>query len=136
LAERQIYQWAGVGFGEQTYRLQKSIKQLAAAKQAKSVRFFGKVFGTERDYYIVEAEVEGGEEEPVEELEEGKVAPEQEPKGQGVNKYTYFVTHDSLSAWIKLPDLTVDQLKAARMIKVMFTGDLERKIYTNPCFFG
>jgi radial spoke head protein 4/6 len=62
---------------------------------------------------------------------------EQEPKeADTVNEFTYFVSHDSLSGWVKLPDLTLDQLKAARKIKVMFTGDLERKIFTNPFFFG
>lgn len=136
MAERQIYQWAGIGFGEQeTYRLQKSLKQLATEKQAKSLRFFGKVFGTQRDYYIVEAEVDADDEaEP--ELEEGETPPEMEPKGTGVNKFTYFVTHNSLTDWVKLPDLTLKDLNTARKIKVMFTGDLERPIFTNPFFFG
>lgn len=31
--------------------------------------------------------------------------------------------------------LTSD-IKAARQIKVLFTGNLERQIYTNPYFFG
>lgn len=44
MAEARLYQWAGIGFGEQeTYRLQKSIKKLAATKGHKSVRFFGKI---------------------------------------------------------------------------------------------
>lgn len=59
------WQWAGIGFGEQeTYRLQKSLKKLATAVTPQSLRFFGKITGTEKDYYIVEAEMEdGGEEE-------------------------------------------------------------------------
>jgi radial spoke head protein 4/6 len=41
-----------------------------------------------------------------------------------------------MSNWEKLPDLSVKDLQAARNIKVMFTGDLNRPIFTNPFFFG
>lgn len=106
---------------------------MSSEKAAKSIRFFGKVFGTKRDYYIAETEVEGGGEEGEAELAEGQIPEEKDEK---VNKFTYFVTHNSLSEWIKLPDLSINDLLAARKIKVMFTGDLERPIYTNPFFFG
>lgn len=59
-----------------------------------------------------------------------------EPNGTGVNKYTYFVSHSSFGDWKKLPDLTPKDIKASREIKVMFTGDLERTIFTNPFFVG
>lgn len=46
-SESRIFQWAGIGFGEQeTYRLQKSIKKLASSKPHKSLRFYGKIYGT------------------------------------------------------------------------------------------
>jgi len=61
------------------------------------MKFFGKVHGINHDYYIVEAEVEGGEEGG--EDQEGEKPADQEAKGTGVNKYTYFVSHDSLSEW-------------------------------------
>ena len=48
----------------------------------------------------------------------------------------YFVTQDSLSEWKRLPSLSYKELIAARSIKVLFTGDLNRKIYSNPFFFG
>ena len=111
----------------------KSMKKLSNDKQAKTMRFFGKVHGINNDYYIVEAEVEGGEEG---EAQEGEQPPDLEPKGTGVNKYTYFVSHDSLSEWSQLPDLSPNDLRAARQIKVAFTGDLNRPVYTNPFFFG
>lgn len=110
----------------------KSLKKLAIEKQAKFIRFFGKIYGTQQDYYIAEAEVEAGEEV----AGEGEAPPEQEEKGTGVNKYSYFVTHSSLTQWTRLPDLTLKDIKASRNIKVMFTGDLERPIFTNPFFFG
>lgn len=47
------------------------------------------------------------------------------------------MTNDVVSSkWIKLPDLKPSQIKASRSIRVQFSGDLERKIYTNPFFYG
>ena len=95
------------------------------------MRFFGKIHGTEKDYYVVEATVPEGEEDGG-----GDLAPDVEPKGTGVNLYSYYVAHDSLSDWIKLPDLTPTDIAASRQVKVLFTGNLDRQIYTNPYFFG
>lgn len=104
MAQSKIWRWAGIGFGEQeTYRLQKSLKKLAAKVSATSLKLFGKITGTERDYYIVEAVVEG-EDEPEGDGEEKEA--DFEPKGTGVNKFSYFVSPDSLSEWVKLPDLS------------------------------
>jgi len=132
LADSQMYQWAGIGFGKQeVYRLQKSLKKLATDSQASKLRFFGKIHGTGNDYYVAEGEVEGGDD------EDGEEKPADfEPKGTGVNKYTYFVSHQSFAGWTKLPDLYPKDIVAARQIKVLFSGDLERTIFTNPFFFG
>lgn len=54
--------------------------------------------------------------------------------GFGVNERKYFVTGSSLDDWVKLPDAAPTHLRAARDIKVLFTGNLERLIYTNPFF--
>ena len=56
-----------MSFGEQeAYRLQKSLKKFATEFNATSSRFFGKITGTLSDYYIVEATVEGGDDEGAE----------------------------------------------------------------------
>jgi hypothetical protein len=98
-------EWAGLGFGEtETYRIQKSLKKLATDSGAKNVRFFGKIYGTEKDYYIAEGSLEGDDEggENVEER-----GPDFEARGQpGVNIFVYWVTDNVLDKWIKLPDLT------------------------------
>lgn len=115
---------------------------MAAAKPYASIRFFGKIFGTEKDYYVVECE--GGEFEEEAEGgaagEEGENAGEPDPKlegkGTGVNEVSYLVTSDSMSDWTKLPDLSYKDINAARQIKVLFTGNLNRYIFTNPYFFG
>jgi hypothetical protein len=47
MADSNIFQWAGIGFGEQeTYRLQKSLKKLAESSGSAQLRFFGKIWGT------------------------------------------------------------------------------------------
>ena len=48
-----MLEWAGVSFGEDiTYLLTKSIKRLASMAGAQSIRFWGKIYGTQSDYWI------------------------------------------------------------------------------------
>jgi radial spoke head protein 4/6 len=110
------------------------LKKLAADSGAGKLRFFGKIRGTEKDYYVAEGELEGGDEGGEGEGEEKPA--DFEAKGTGVNKYTYWVSHSSFTTWAKLPDLLPKDIAAARSIKVLLTGDLERTIFTNPFFFG
>lgn len=130
LEDSYVYQWAGIGFGQQeVYRLQKSLKKLAADTGAGSLRFWGMIRGTKQDYYIAEGEL----------AEEGEGEDERpadfEAPGSGVNASTYWVSHSTYGAWNKLPHLSPNDIRAARTIKVLFTGDLERTIFTNPYFF-
>jgi len=135
LADVKTFQWAGIGFGEQeTYRLQKSIKKLATDTGANELRFFGKILGTQKDYYVVEVTGETAEEEDAEIEREADFEAKGTPGG--VNEKTYFVAENSLSEWKKLPELAPQEIEASRQIKVLFTGDLERNIYTNPFFYG
>ena len=108
-----------------------SLKKLATESSATLVRFFGKIQGTKQDYYIAETQVEAEEDGELEERE-----PDFEPKGTGVNVYTYFVAKSSMSEWTRLPDISPSEIKAARAIRVLFSGELDRYIYTNPFFFG
>ena len=59
-----------------------------------------------------------------------------EPKGTGVNKFTYWVASSTVGEWTKLPDLEPKDIKASRTIKILFTGNTKREIFTNPFFFG
>ncbi len=59
-----------------------------------------------------------------------------EEKGTGVNKYSYYVTNSPFDPWKRLPDLQPSHIEAARKIKVLFSGDLEKDIICNPFFFG
>ncbi len=73
----------------------------------------------------------------VEGEEEGEErGPDFEARGSGVNSNVYWVADSSLSEWTQLPDLEPKDIQAARSIKVLFTGELEHEIITNPFFFG
>ena len=135
----RLFDKVGVGFGEEEhYVLFKSLAKLSQARNAKQVRLWGKIFCSQQDYYIVESVVDGAD--------EGELQPGTEPRGSGVNKFTYFANTDRkppfitnltvLSDWTELPLVTPDQIKAARAVKYLFTGHLEKQVVTNPFFPG
>ena len=53
-----------------------------------------------------------------------------------MNKNTYFVTNDLTNEWIELPDVKPSQIRAARKIRYIFSGILNKLIITNPHFPG
>lgn len=90
---------AGVSFGpERTYLLIQSIRQLAQTHGLKSVRLFGVVHGTMRDYVIAESEIENDTAETPKDREGISSGANVKQKRlsvetkKGVNKYTYFAS--------------------------------------------
>jgi radial spoke head protein 4/6 len=54
-----MFEWAGVVFGEEeVVRLFKAIKRLALLSGAQQLRFWGKVYGTQKDYWVAEGVLE------------------------------------------------------------------------------
>ena len=111
--------------------------KLLASSGASQMRFWGKIKGTEFDYFIVEGKLEGGGDEGGDGEEGGGGAQEAgfEARGTGANEYVYWVCNSLLEHWVKLPDVKPSQIKKARCIKFNFTGDVERRIFTNPFYF-
>lgn len=70
------------------------------------MRFWGKIKGTEYDYFIAEGKVDGGGD-GEEGGEEGAAAtePGQEARGTGANEFVYWVCNSLLEHWVKLPDV-------------------------------
>ena len=63
---------------------------------ASTLSFFGKIYGTQKDYWIAQGKLD---------LSEEKVTnPYQEARGKGVNTYVYWVTDSLFADWIQLPD--------------------------------
>ena len=127
-----VYEWAGVCFGEyDTMLLQKSLQKHVVASGASQMRLWGKITGTQKDYYIAEGTLEAaGGEEGAEEPVEGM-----EPRGTGVNKFVYWACNGPLGEWTVLPDLKPVDINNARAIKYNFSGNLDQKIFTNPFYF-
>lgn len=72
---------AGIGLGrEELYRVWLALKQLVDTHPLQKVRFWGKIFGTEQNYYVAEVEYREGEQEPEEEEEEEAAAGDKEPE--------------------------------------------------------
>lgn len=125
----EMLEWAGVCFGEEdTYKLSKAMKRIATMSGASKLIFFGKIFGTQKDYWIVSGELAGAEEESKDKTVEAR--------GVGVNSSVFWVTDNLLNDWIQLPDCKPEHVKCARQIKHVFTGDLNASIDSNPPFQG
>ena len=63
--EAAMFEWAGICFGDDNvYMLQKSLKRLAVMSGASPIKFFGKIYGTHKDYWIVKGQLNYSEEKP------------------------------------------------------------------------
>lgn len=126
-----MWQWANISFGEfDIMLLQKSLKALVLEKRITKIRLWGKIKASQADYYVVEGIYEAAGD------DDGVALPEDmEPKGSGVNKFTYWATNSPLAPWTQLPDLKPSDIINARSIRHIFTGHLENNIYTNPFYF-
>ncbi|CAF3267805.1 unnamed protein product [Rotaria socialis] len=166
LEQAYYFEQAGIGLGrDETYRIWLALKQLVDKGQYEKVRFWGKIVGTEKNYYIAEVEQNAEEEaddddgnEETSENDDAKDADDEEGEGEedplpkstykappsvpkeergtGVNKYTYHVCNHPGSPWVRLPIVTPAQVSQARQIKVFFTGDLNREIKSFPAYPG
>merc|ERR1712050_576164 len=161
------FEQAGVGLNrEEIMRIWLALKNLVDTHPLQTVRFWGKIFGTEQNYIVAEAEYREGEEEEEEEEEaegeneeestekdhEGEEEAEEDdtpkpdykpppvvPKEEqkaGANKKTFFVCNEPGKPWIKLPHVTPAQISAARKIKKCFTGRLDAPVVSFPPFPG
>jgi hypothetical protein len=92
------------------------------------LRFWGKIYGTQKDYWIVEGVLDTAEEDATDKT--------METRGAGTNRYVYWVTDNLLEDWIQLPDTKPAYVNAARQIKHVFTGNLNATLDTNPPFPG
>lgn len=65
-----------------------------------------------------------------------EVPASHEAPGTGVNERVYFVAPDAMSPWKKLPNLSPEDIATSRLIKHIFTGDLDAPVISNPYFDG
>ena len=105
------------------------LKALAAENKLSGLRFWGRVLGSEADYYVIQGRKE--------EVVGDEVSGGDEKEGEGVNYYSFWVSSSLLQAnWLELPPVTRSQLNTARRIKLMFTGNPLRAVASHPPFDG
>jgi radial spoke head protein 4A len=101
------FEQAGVGLGrEETFRIWLALKQLVDKHALESIRFWGKLFGIEQNYYIAEVQFQEGKDEEGEAEAEAENKEEdpipkpahkpppvipREENGHGANKFVYYV---------------------------------------------
>ncbi|KAG8346365.1 putative Radial spokehead like protein [Trypanosoma vivax] len=164
VAEQSIFNSVGEGLPpEEAFRLVVGMKQLMRTEPLERVRFWGKFYGSSADYYIAETKIdpnrlpeddEDAEADDVDDDEEGELienigdifyahGPKAsadtnvEPPGTGLNEWVYYAANTvDPTRWTRLPDVTPNQIIAARLIRRGFTGDLECAVDTHPRFPG
>lgn len=129
--EFNLLEWAGVSIGKgELYKLYLSIKKLSEglSGDVERLRFFGRISTRTKPYYIVEG-ISPEEEEGIEDTkQEGKA---------GANKYAFWVTQNvEAGGWVKLPNVTMAQVVAARKLKRYLTGNLDADVPSYPPFPG
>lgn len=136
LANADLFEWAGVNVGkEETYKILLAITELVNQQNnqetpIKSVRFWGKIFGLQSDYIVVEAQyLDWPAEEDV--VPEGS---DMEAPGEGANEYVYFVTNSVEGKWTQLPYVTPTQIQTAKKMRRFFTGNLKAPVLGFPRF--
>ncbi|OON19657.1 radial spokehead-like protein [Opisthorchis viverrini] len=126
-----MYHFGKAGVGLCSYEitcLYLGLKMLVNSHPLKSARFWGKVFGLAKNYYIVETEfIEGEDEEGEEEAEQIKETPR--------NELTNLI--DEAGSNIEEPCVRLDHRASQRiMICCLFTGNLDAKVDSTPSFPG
>lgn len=136
IGQAALFKAVGVGIGEkEAYEVALAMKSLGedTEKGVESVRFFGKFFGLVGDYYVFEATLKDGEPEP-EQPEDPTIPPIEHQDGP--NAYSYFVCNRPGGPISKLPQVTPEQIRAARKIKQHFTGNLDADVSSFVPFPG
>ena len=127
--QNEKLKWAGFSLPkEEVYMIDKHLTLVSEIFKAEEVRFWGKILGSNKDYYIMQgrSNVDGG-------LQD--IAKGAEKRGEGVNYYSFWVTNNIFDdKWIELPLITPEQVKVARKIKKGFSGDLFRPVTSYPMF--
>eukprot|EP00930_Biecheleria_cincta_P013507 TRINITY_DN11_c0_g1_i2.p1 TRINITY_DN11_c0_g1~~TRINITY_DN11_c0_g1_i2.p1 ORF type:complete len:445 (-),score=106.82 TRINITY_DN11_c0_g1_i2:383-1717(-) len=136
VGDAEMLSWTGLGLGEmESYKVMCSLRNLAFKERDAGINklsFWGKILGADADYYVAQAQREGGGGD--DEGEDGD--PDAEPSGTGANLFTYYVTNDLAGDWRRLPNIKPKEIIASRNIKRMFSGNAGAKVITHPFFEG
>lgn len=132
LADEKVTKKAGVSISEEeVFYLNQSVKKLIKKRSLTKVDFWGKIFTRTKDYYILEVKMDDKD-------DDEEISESHEPSGTGINSNTYLVSNDILNedSWIELPLITAKQMRQAKELSYIFTGNLDHRLVTSPIFSG
>jgi radial spoke head protein 4A len=143
VSQSELLSWSGVGLGrELSGQIAQSLHALAAAHpEYKSVRFWGRIFGVKRDYFIAEGYLAKHPKPKFSKpaapgLWQWAAGKRDVEKAVHHNRYRYHVCHRVGDAWVLLPDVLHSQIVTAQKIKKLVTGDLAAAVASFPVFEG
>lgn len=128
-----LFEWAGVGLDAgETYRIYLAMLALKEKHSLLAVRFFGKILGTKKDYVIIEGRAPADVH-----LKPSTVgATPPEGPGVGLNTFCYFVAASAADEFVRLEDVTPEQILMSSKIRKYFTGELQAPVACYPAFPG
>jgi len=135
LADASMYEAVGMGLPKkEMYGVMLCMKKLGENPDhgVATARFFGKILGTNSDYYVFETTLTVAGEEIL--VPDGDVPVE--VSGTGANTYTYWVCSYVGGPFTKLNDCTPATIQASRLIKKFCTGSLVADVSSYPPFPG
>ena len=130
LQQSKLFEWGGISFSdEEWYKIRMAMKKILIENDCEFLRFFGKIYGINSDYYIIQGLL--------------KTYPMKNPQvhvesrgNEGINRFTFWVSNSILESWYELPDITHEQIVASRRFKYHLTGDLNSKVKSFVSFPG
>lgn len=130
LSLSRIMEWGGISFSKnEWFKIRLAMKKLLIESDAVSLKFWGKIYGLNADYYVIQGSVK--------QYPMGNPKPHVESKGnEGLNKYTFWVTNSVMEGWYELPDITNEHIIASKNFKYYFTGNLNAKVRAFNNFNG
>ena len=133
--DASLFEAAGVGLlRDEMLKVALAAKRLGEdpALQVATVRFFGKFFGLNNDYYVFETTLK---DDPPAQLDEATDDVPAEIQS-GVNSRVYFVCNEPGEAFVRLPEAQPRHIRAARSIRRFLTGNIEAEVSAFPLFPG
>jgi len=127
----KILEWGGISFSRsEWFKIRLGMKKLMLDSDATNVRFWGKIYGLQSDYYVIQGSL--------------RHYPMQKPGtpyvdqrgNEGLNRFTFWVSNSVLEDWYELPEITPEQMVACRNFKYHLTGDLKSKVRAFSNFPG
>ena len=122
LSQSIMLEQAGISFSKtEWYKIRLAMKKLLVENNCEYIRFFGKIFGIESDYYVMQGILKDY---PM----KNNIKFVDTRGSEGLNRYTFWVSDSVLEYWQELPDITNEQIRISRLFKYIFTGNLNSDV--------